>query len=74
MIAAATDPECQLQQVVEVIERDVSTTAEVLHLVNSSFFGLAASVDSVDRAVSLLGLETIQALAIAGAVFRSAGD
>jgi HD-like signal output (HDOD) protein/CheY-like chemotaxis protein len=74
MIAAATDPECQIEQVVAVIKRDVATTAEVLHLVNSSFFGLAASVDSVDRAVALLGLETIQALAIAGAVFRSAGN
>lgn len=71
MIQLAADPECQVRDVVHLIEHDVATSAEVLHLINSSFFGLAARVDSVDRAVSLLGIETIQALAVAGAVFRS---
>lgn len=71
MLAIASNPDCQLDDVVQVIERDLATSAEVLHLVNSSFFGLAAAVDSVARAVSLLGLETIQGLALAGAIFRS---
>lgn len=71
MLAIAADPECRLEDVVEVIERDLATSAEVLHLVNSSFFGLGAVVDSVARAVTLLGLETIQGLALAGAIFRA---
>ena len=71
MLAIATDPECRLEDVVRVIERDLATSTEVLHLVNSSFFGLGASVDSVARAVSLLGLETIQGRAVAGAIFRA---
>ncbi len=71
MLAIASDPFSSLDDVVAVIEHDLATSAEVLHLVNSSFFGLAAKVDSVARAVSLLGLETIQGLAVAGSVFRS---
>jgi len=71
MLAIATDPNCRLDDVVRVIEHDLATSTEVLHLVNSAFFGLGAAVDSVARAVSLLGLETIQGLALAGAIFRA---
>lgn len=73
MLALATDPDCRLEDVVSVIERDVATSAEVLRLVNSAFFCLPSRVDDLARAVSLLGLETIQALAIAGAVFSAGG-
>lgn len=73
MLAISTDPECSLGDVVAVIERDLGTSAEVLRLVNSAFFGLPSEVTTITRAVSLLGLETIQALAVAGAVFAAGG-
>jgi HD-like signal output (HDOD) protein len=73
MLELSSNPDCQIDDVVAVIEEDVATCAEVLHLVNSSFFGLPHRVESISRAVGLLGLETIQALAVAGAVFRQAG-
>jgi len=71
IMALAADPDCTLGDVVAVIEKDLTTTAEVLRLVNSAFFGLPARVDTVGRAVSLLGLDTIQALAVSGTVFRA---
>jgi HD-like signal output (HDOD) protein/ActR/RegA family two-component response regulator len=73
MLAISTDPKCSLTDVVVVIERDLATSAEVLRLVNSAFFGLPSEVTTIGRAVSLLGLETIQALAVAGAVFAAGG-
>lgn len=73
MMRLAADPNFRLEDVVAVIEGDLATSTDVLHLVNTSFFGLPARVDSVARAVSLLGLETIQALAVAGAVFGRGG-
>lgn len=73
MLAISTNPECSLDDVVTVIERDLATAAEVLRLVNSAFFGLPSNVTTIARAVSLLGLETIQALAVAGAVFAAGG-
>jgi HD-like signal output (HDOD) protein/ActR/RegA family two-component response regulator len=71
MLALAGDPDCRMPDVVDLIESDVATSADVLRLVNSAYFGVPHRVETVERAVSLLGLETIQALAVAGAVFRS---
>lgn len=73
MMAISSDPDSDLEDVVQVIEKDLGTSAEVLRLVNSSFFGLPVRVESVARAVTLLGLETIQGLAVAGAVFGQGG-
>lgn len=70
MVAVTAEPECRISDIAAVVERDVATSAEVLKLVNSAFFFLPRHVDSVEQAVSLLGIETIQALALAGAVFR----
>ncbi|MDR2893254.1 MAG: HDOD domain-containing protein [Deltaproteobacteria bacterium] len=50
----------------EVIAKDPSLTAWVLKLVNSPFFGFAVKVDTVTRAVTLLGVEQIKTLAIGG--------
>jgi HD-like signal output (HDOD) protein/ActR/RegA family two-component response regulator len=73
MLAVSTNPNIDLGDVVSVIEQDLGTSAEVLRLVNSAFFGLPSRVPTIGRAVALLGLETIQALAVAGAVFGAGG-
>jgi HD-like signal output (HDOD) protein/CheY-like chemotaxis protein len=71
MMSIASDEDCGLKDVAAVVENDMATTAELLRLVNSAFFGLPTRVPNVHQAISYLGLETIQALALAGAVFRS---
>lgn len=71
MCALVADPDIGLAEVAELVQSDLATTTEVLKLVNSAFFGLPREVDSVTRAVSLLGMSTIQALTLAGAVFQS---
>ena len=73
MLAVSADPRATLADVVAVIEQDLATSAEVLRLVNTAFFGLPAEVTTIARAASLLGLATIQALAVAGAVFGAGG-
>lgn len=70
LLLLAADPDCSIDDVVRVIEEDVGATAEVLHLVNSAFFGLSNPVPNVARAVVLLGLETVRSLTLAGAVFH----
>jgi HD-like signal output (HDOD) protein len=50
----------------DVIAKDPSLTAWVLKLVNSPFFGFSVKVDTVTRAVALLGVEQIKTLAIGG--------
>ena len=57
------------QRVGAVIAQDSAMTAKILQLVNSAFFGLAARVSSPQRAVSILGLNTIKSLVLGIDVF-----
>ena len=70
LVAAMDAPEVDLAAVSSILASDVATSAEVLKLVNSAFFGLARQISTVDAAVSLLGLENIQALVLTGSVFQ----
>lgn len=48
----------------EVVAKDPSLTAWLLKLVNSPFFGFSVKVDTVTRAVTLLGVEQFKNLAM----------
>jgi HD-like signal output (HDOD) protein/CheY-like chemotaxis protein len=63
-------PETTIAEVARLVERDLAMTAELLKLVNSSFFGLRQEVISVEQAVTLLGLDVIRALVLEGRIFR----
>jgi HD-like signal output (HDOD) protein len=67
---ALRDQSTSIQQVAEIIERDIAMSAKVLQLANSAFFGLARKVSSLSGAVSCLGMETIKNLALTSEVFR----
>lgn len=66
---AIADPDVSIEKIAEIVEKDVAMCAKILQLVNSSFFGLFASVDSPARAVTLLGLDTIKALVLSVGIF-----
>jgi putative nucleotidyltransferase with HDIG domain len=59
-----------LRTVQPVLASDPALAAEVLRLVNSPLFAITIEVRSVERAVVLLGLERIKALAVAIAMRR----
>lgn len=60
---------CSADRIAEILEQDISISAKVLQLVNSSFFNLSRSVDSLAQATMLLGAETISALAFTSSIF-----
>jgi HD-like signal output (HDOD) protein len=70
LVALANRPDSSVTEIAQLVERDLATTAELLKLVNSSIFGLPSEVTSVSRAVTLLGLDVLQALVLAGQAFR----
>lgn len=53
----------------EIISQDVSMTAKILQLTNSSVFGLRNPVKSVGQAATLLGAEMIKSLVLTAGVF-----
>lgn len=62
-------PDSGIEDVAEIISTDIGMTAKILKLVNSAYFGLAKPVTSVQKAVFVLGLETIVSLVLSHEVF-----
>lgn len=69
VIQAAQSASGSLEKIGQIIERDIGMTAKILQMVNSAFFGLQRTVSSSSQAVSLLGLDTVQALILSAEVF-----
>lgn len=69
-------PDGSIASVTRIISADIALTAQVLKLVNSAYFFLAAHVSDVLHAVRLLGFDLIRSIATLAGVFstfRSAG-
>ena len=56
-------------RVSHIIAQDLGLTTKILQIANSAYFGLSRQISNVERAVLLLGLETIRALALSASVF-----
>jgi len=66
--AALDDPDVSIPEVADVIAADPSLTAALLRLANSAFYGYARKIESITRAVSLIGLEQVHDLVLATSV------
>ncbi len=61
---AVNDPESTFQDVAEIISQDVSLTARLLKIANSSFFGFSEKIDTITHAVSVIGSDQLRDLAL----------
>jgi len=59
------------KEIAQVIEQDQTIAARLLRWVNSSLFGLVDEVDSLQRAVTLLGIDAVRSLVLQNALERS---
>jgi HD-like signal output (HDOD) protein len=64
-------PDFSMADVAMIIGQDPALTTRLLRLVNSPYFGLAAKIDTVFRAVSMLGTRQVHDLALATSVANS---
>lgn len=69
ILRAVESPDAATSAVGDIISRDVAMTAMILHVINSAFFGLPRRIGSPSQAVTLLGLDTVQALVLSSGVF-----
>ena len=53
-----------------IITRDPALTATVLKLANSAYYGMAREITTIERAVTVLGFDTIKNLALTISVFH----
>jgi HD-like signal output (HDOD) protein len=65
LLSLIDDPQARLEHIVKVAEQDAGLTARVLRLINSPYYALPLKVDSMQHAVSLMGLQNLRDLVIA---------
>lgn len=65
------DKNASVDDLAKVISADPALTARVLKLINSSFFGFSGQIDSLARAVSLLGMRPVHDLVLATSVIEA---
>jgi len=65
---AMNDPRCSLERVADIISGDIGLSARLLKLVNSSFYAFPSPIDTISRAVSVVGTKQLRDLAFTTAV------
>ena len=67
---ALDDPRATATAIADIISEDTGLTARLLRLVNSPFYGFSGRVDTISRAVVLVGTQQISDLALATCIMR----
>lgn len=62
------DPNSAMADIARVVGQDPSFTVRLLRVANSSFYGFSSTVDTVQKAVSIIGTSQIRNLALATSV------
>lgn len=62
------DPRYTAVDIGRVITKDPALSMRLLKIVNSSFYGFQARIDTISRAVTIVGIEELQSLALATSV------
>ncbi|KAF0202690.1 MAG: metal dependent [Gallionellaceae bacterium] len=65
------NPNSTISEIAKTIGQDPSFTVRLLRVANSSFYGLSSSIDTVSKAVSVIGTSQIRSLALATSVASS---
>lgn len=63
------DPDVPVPRVADLIAQDQALTAKILHLVNSAFYGHHKQINTISRAVVILGFRAVRSAALAISVF-----
>ena len=71
LMTVTGDPESSVQDVMEIILTDQSLSLTVLKIANSVLFGRPQKVDSLKMAVTILGFNEVQRIALTKALINS---
>ena len=70
IIELVEDPDSSARDLHSMISSDLALTARMLKVVNSAFYGLPRQIASINRAVSLLGLNAVKNIAVAASLAK----
>ncbi len=66
-----TDPVMSLEDAGEIIRSDTDLTARLLRIANSAFFGFPSQIESIGRALTLIGTQQLRDLVFATSVIKA---
>jgi putative nucleotidyltransferase with HDIG domain len=69
LVETANNLNSSCDDFVAIISEDVGLSVRLMKLVNSAFFGYPSKIDSLSRAVTIVGIKQLQDLALATSVF-----
>lgn len=65
------DPDASINDIGKLISRDPGLTAKILKISNSAMYGFVSEIDTVSRAITMLGTRQIRDLVLATSAFQS---
>jgi len=65
------DPYSSIDKVSSIVSHDPNIASKILRISNSSFFGFASEITSINRAISIMGLSQLHDLVLSISVVRS---
>jgi len=68
------DPLCSLADITTLISQDPGLTARLLRIANSPFYGFPSRIDSVSRAITIIGMEDLRSLILATSAIEVFSD
>ncbi|WP_237707718.1 HDOD domain-containing protein [Desulfocurvibacter africanus] len=74
LVDIINNPRCSALEIARVVERDTTLTARLLRIVNSPFYGFPSKVDTISRAVTVIGSRQLTTLAMGVAAIHSFQD
>ena len=60
MIAKLQSPDCDMSELEKIISRDIAISYKLLRIINSPFYGISSKVDSIKKALIVLGLKPLK--------------
>lgn len=64
-------PDTSTKQLVDVVQLDAGIAATVLRLANSAWYGLPSRVDTISRAITLIGMKALRDLVLSTSVITT---
>ena len=69
LFSKMSNPNVSVPQLAEVVSRDQALATKILKLVNSAFYGYKKEINTISRAMVILGFRTVRNAALAISVF-----
>lgn len=65
IVKATSNPDCDVKEIVNLLAHDPAICGQLLKVINSCVYALSSPITSVERAVLLLGMNTVRSLVLA---------